>query len=86
MEDCCGSSPFADVIDFLDNCLHTTYKFFFGRARSFVKHKDDMVVLYCNCVWSGGGGGQGILPQKLFVLNGVKSCNYRQEKYGDAFS
>ena len=25
--------------------------------------------------------GSGVLPQKIFGLNGVKSCNSRQEKY-----
>ena len=44
-----------------------------------------MVVLYCKCVGEGGGG-QGVLPQKMLVLNGAKSCNFRQEKYEDALS
>ena len=75
-EGCGGSSPSADVIDFPDNYLHTS--FFFARAWSFCtiaslslhKHKDYMVVLYCKCV-------RGILPQEKKVLNGVKSCNCR---------
>ena len=37
------------------------------------KYTDDMVV-----VW---GGGLGVLHQKFFGLNGVKSCNSRPEKY-----
>ena len=26
----------------------------------------------------------GVLPQKIFSLNGIKSCNSRQEKYENA--
>ena len=32
---------------------------------------------------SQGGGGLGVLPQKYFGLNGVKSCNFRQNKHGN---
>ena len=32
------------------------------------------------------GGGLGVLPQKIFVLNGVKSCNSKQEKYENPLS
>ena len=45
---------------------------------SLQKHIDDMVVLYCKYV---DEGGLGVLPQKFFVLNGVKSCNSGQAKY-----
>ena len=31
-----------------------------------------------------GMGGMGVLPQKIFSFNGVKSCNSRQEKHENA--
>ena len=45
-------------------------------SASLQKHIDDMVVLYCKYV---DERGLGVLPQKFFVLNGVKSCNSGQE-------
>ena len=51
-------------------------------SASLQKHIDDMVVLYCICVEERGG--LGVLPQNFVVLNGVKSCNSGQEKYGNA--
>ena len=33
---------------------------------------------------SGGGGFWGVLPQKIFCLNGVKSCNFRRNKHGNS--
>ena len=35
------------------------------------------------CDITGGGGGLGVLPRKNFGLNGVKSCNFRQNKLGN---
>ena len=29
--------------------------------------------------------GKGVLPQKVFGLNGVKSCNFRQENMEMSF-
>ena len=34
----------------------------------------------------GGGGGLGVLPQKIFGLYSVKSRNFRQNKHGNALS
>ena len=33
-----------------------------------------------------GGGGLGVLPQKYFGLNGVKSCIFRQNRHGNTLS
>ena len=35
------------------------------------------------CVSGVTAGGLGVLPQKFVGLNGVKSCNLRQNKYGN---
>ena len=43
-------------------------------------------VKFVSDVTVGGGGVLGVLPQKLFGLNGVKSCHFRQNKHGNAFS
>ena len=39
--------------------------------------------LYSKCV---GEGGLGVLPQKIFGFNGVKSCKLRQKKYENVLS
>ena len=36
--------------------------------------------------WWRGGGGSGSSPRKVFCFNGVKSCNIRQNKHGNALS
>ena len=66
-EGCGGSSPSADVIDFPDNYLYIQAFFRWGMvfctiaSPSLHKHKDDIVVLYCNCV----GGGRGSSPRRF---------------------
>ena len=44
-----------------------------GDCLSFVKY----------VIWQEGGGVWGSSPRKKFGINGVKSCNFRQNKHGN---
>ena len=83
MEGCGG--PFPSILqkymyglnDFPENYLHTSY-FRIG-PWPFVQLQ---APLYTNAqFWYCLGGGLGVLPQNILGLNGVKSCNSRQDKY-----
>ena len=67
-EGCGGSSPSADVIDFPDNYLHTSFfpvghdLFYNCKPLSTQTQRWHMVVLYCKCV---GEGVRGSSPRNF---------------------